>query len=171
MALQWDKLAAENLRTTPPPVEVPIDAAAGRASFHAWRARQAEKTAQPAPPAVPMPEPNPLRTPAVTVPPASFDEPALPKPAGDIRSDAAEGGAALRDLTNTAGEAKTALDQVGTTRVSPAIDTASVDAALEKVRLLRSEIAAVNSSTVAPRMGRGDLGQSLRGIHADTGIE
>ncbi|MFC6492975.1 hypothetical protein [Ancylobacter dichloromethanicus] len=169
-ASQWDRIAAENLRNKPPPVEVPIDAASGRASFHAWRARQAEKTAQPAPPAVPMPEPNPLRTPAITVPPASFDEPAPPKPSGD-RSDASEGGAALRELTSTAGEAKTALDQVGATRVAPAIDTASVDEALAKIRLLRSEIAAVNSSTIAPRMGRSDLGQSLRGIHADTGIE
>lgn len=43
-ASQWGRLAAENLRTTPP-VEVPIDAAAGRASFHAWRVRPAEAKA------------------------------------------------------------------------------------------------------------------------------
>lgn len=169
-ASQWDKLAAENLRSKPPPVEVPIDAAAGRASFHAWRARQAERTAQAAPPAAPMPEPNPMRGPAITVPPASFDEPAPPKPSGD-RSDASQGGAALRELTSTAGEAKTALDQVAATRVAPAIDSASIDAALAKIRLLKSEMDVVNSTTVAPRIERGGLGPSLRGIHADTGID
>ncbi|WP_428030031.1 hypothetical protein [Ancylobacter sp.] len=105
------------------------------------------------------------------MPPAAFDDPAPPNPSGDIRSDAAEGGAALRELTSTAGEAKTALDQVAATRVAPAIDAASIDAALAKIRMLRSEIAAVNSSTVSPRLERGGLGQSLRGIHADTGIE
>lgn len=80
-----------------------------------------------------MPPPNPLRdTPAVTVPPAAFDEPALPTPSGD-RPDASQGGAALRELTSTAGEAKTALDQVAATRVAPAIDAASIDAALAKI--------------------------------------
>ncbi|TCK28999.1 TP901 family phage tail tape measure protein [Ancylobacter aquaticus] len=167
-ASQWDKIAAENLRTPPPPVEVPIDAATGRASFHNWRARQAEKTAQPAPPAAPMPEPNPLRGPAITVPPAAFDEPAPPKVPGDL---GAAGAAALGDLSAKAGEAKSALDQVGATRVAPAIDAGSIDEALAKIRLLRSEINAVNASTVAPRMGRGDLGQSLRGIHSDAGID
>lgn len=116
-------------------------------------------------------KPNPRRdTPAVTVPPAAFDEPALPKPSGD-RSDASQGGAALRELTSTADEAKAALNEVAATRVAPAIDSASIDAALAKIRLLKSEMDAVNSTTVAPRMDRGGLGQALRGIHSDTGIE
>lgn len=83
----------------------------------------------------------------------------------------AAGTAALGDLSAKAAEAKTAPDQVGATRVAPAIDAASIDAALAKIRLLRSEMDAVNSITVAPRMERGGLGQRLRGIHADTGIE
>lgn len=83
-----------------------------------------------------------LKGPAVTVPPASFDEPAAPKPSSDIRSDTSEGGAALRELTSTAGEAKVPLDQVAATRVAPAIDAASIYEALAKIRLLRCEIAA-----------------------------
>lgn len=60
-------------------------------------------------------------------------------------------------------------DWFGATRIAPAIDTASVGAALEKVRLLRSEINAVNATKIAPRMERGRLGQSLRGIYAAPG--
>lgn len=77
--------------------------------------------------------------------------------------------AALDDPSAKADEANISLNQVSATRVAPAIDTASVRAALEKVRLLRSEINAVNATTIAPRMERGRLGQSLRGIHAAPG--
>ncbi|WP_428032606.1 hypothetical protein [Ancylobacter sp.] len=55
--------------------------------------------------------------------------------------------------------------------MAPAIDAASIDQALAKIRQLQSEISAVNSTTIAPRMGRGNLGQSFRGIHADAGID
>lgn len=56
--------------------------------------------------------------------------------------------------------------------MASAIDAASIDEALVMIRLLCSEMDAVNSTTVALRMEqRGSLGQSSRGIRADTGIE
>ena len=55
--------------------------------------------------------------------------------------------------------------------MAPAIDRGSIDAALVKIRQLRSKMEAVNFTTVALRVERGRLGHTLRGIPSETGVK
>ncbi|CAA0096855.1 Uncharacterised protein [Starkeya nomas] len=177
------ELAARALaEPLPGPVEIPIDADAGRASFHAYRTRREAIEAAKAEAAregakVPMPAPDPRRAaPVDIVPVAPYDDPTPPAPAPapavgqSVKADADAGAAALGGLSTKAGEAKAALDQVAGTRVAPAVDTGSLDAAIAKAQQLKSAILEINGSSVRIQTSPA-LGQSLRGIHADIGIE
>jgi TP901 family phage tail tape measure protein len=76
-------------------------------------------------------------------------------------------GRALMDLQSKADQTKTSLEEVSDVNVAPTVDTTSLDQAIAKARELQGALNGINNTKVqAP-----SLGQGLRGIHADTGVE
>lgn len=151
------ELAAKVLsEPLPGAAEIPIDAAAGRASFHSFRARQARETARP----VPSPEPNPMRggTGAVTVPPAMLDDSSGAAQAGT------KTGAAFRENLNKELEAAEKEAAAAAERIRNSLNFSASPTVTPRINMPAQPMSAPGGS--APPSGR----QALRHAAHDTRI-